>query len=298
MRFLVIIPTHDHGRTVQIAIRSVQRQRHGDWRLVVVADGAPERTHALVQDFAAKDARIALRIFPKGQRHGEAWRHEVLAESDAEAVAYLGDDDFWAPHHLAALAPMLQTADLVHTRQTELLPDMTFVGLDGGIGDPDSRRCMMIEADPPWNCFGPTVAAHRLDAYRRLPVGWSPAPPGLFTDLHMWRKFIVANGMRFAHSAAVTSLKLGSPHRIGRSEDERLAEGRRASILFRSPHMWRALAASLPATSKPIGIETVVDAALADARRSGAARAARARAVGERSVAGRLRRAAVVLFGR
>lgn len=293
MRFLVIIPTHDHGRTVQVAIRSVLRQTHHDWRLVVVADGAPERTHALVRDFAAKDGRIALRHFPKGERHGEAWRHEVLAESDAEAVAYLGDDDFWAPFHLATLAPMLRTADLVHTRQAEFLPNMTFVGQEGGIGDPEIRR-RMLEADPPWNCFGPTVAAHRLDAYRRLPVGWSPAPPGLFTDLYMWRKFIAADGLRFAHSAAVTALKLGSPHRRDRSEAERFAEGRRASGLFRAPLMWRALAASLPATFEPIGIETVVDAALAQARRSGAA----STRAGDRSLVGRLRRAGAILFGR
>jgi hypothetical protein len=42
-----------------------------------------------------------------------------------------------------------------------------------------------------------SAGAHTLDFYRSLPEGWSPAPPGLPTDLHMWMKFLRHPDCRF-----------------------------------------------------------------------------------------------------
>ncbi|HCK84288.1 MAG TPA: hypothetical protein DHW63_07170 [Hyphomonadaceae bacterium] len=208
MRFTVLIPTNDHGELIRNAIRSVLRQTVAGWNLVVVGDGAPPEMAAIVEQEAQGDNRIGYRAFPKGERHGEAWRHEVLRDATGDAVAYLGDDDFWLPDHLATLGDLLAGADLAHTRQTEIRPDGMIFFLAGSLSNDSDRRRLLL--DPPWNFFGPTVAGHRLDAYRKLPAGWSPAPAGLPTDIYMWRKFLRQPGMRFAGSPMTTAIKLGA----------------------------------------------------------------------------------------
>ena len=98
-----------------------------------------------------------------------------------------------------------------------------------------SRFCQAISAcwkrqrmiDGPYNFFGPTFAGYRLEAYRRLPEGWAPAPPGIWTDLFMWRKFLVTEGLVFATRAAITALHFGTPERHGATLDERQDENHR-----------------------------------------------------------------------
>ena len=244
MRFTVLIPTNDHGELIRNAIRSVLRQTVAGWNLVVVGDGAPPEMAAIVEQEAQGDNRIGYRAFPKGERHGEAWRHEVLRDATGDAVAYLGDDDFWLPDHLATLGDLLAGADLAHTRQTEIRPDGMIFFLAGSLSNDSDRRRLLL--DPPWNFFGPTVAGHRLDAYRKLPAGWSPAPAGLPTDIYMWRKFLRQPGMRFAGSPMTTAIKLGAAARPGMPVPERIAESRRYFDLFLDP-----VAASVFEESRP-----------------------------------------------
>ena len=61
--------------------------------------------------------------------------------------------------------------------------------------------------------FGPTTAGYRMETYRRLPVGWSPAPPELPTDLFMWRKFLALPGIAAGTRFVVTSLHFPTPQR-------------------------------------------------------------------------------------
>lgn len=263
MRFLVIIPTFDHGRTIEFAIRSILHQSHRNLELAVIADGSPPHTHDLVRHFAAKDARVRLHVFPKGAGNGDAWRHEVLSAAQADAVAYCGDDDIWGPQHLKALAGLLRDADFAHTRHVMIAPNLAIRAIDETPADAAVRRRMIDEL---WNCFGPTCAGHRLDAYRRLPDGWSPGPPGVASDLNMWRKFLSQDWVRVASSKAATTLKLASPERSGWDETRRTQESRLVHDLFLDRAMWRALAETLPDGHVPVPLPTVVNRALEIAR--------------------------------
>jgi hypothetical protein len=49
-----------------------------------------------------------------------------------------------------------------------------------------------------------------MTAYRDLPCGWSPAPEDVYSDLHMWRKFLSRPALRAGSSFAVTTLKFGA----------------------------------------------------------------------------------------
>jgi GalNAc5-diNAcBac-PP-undecaprenol beta-1,3-glucosyltransferase len=238
VKFTILIPTHDHGAVIATAINSVREQTHKDWELYIVADGAPAAALAAVDSAVGDDPRIRVFRFAKGERHGEAWRHEVLQQATGEAVCYLGDDDFWFPDHLEHMQPMLESADFAHTRQTIIWPSYEVNGPLNDIADEATRERMLHTR---FNYFGPSVSGHRLDAYKRLPIGWSPAPTDLWTDLHMWRKWIAAEGVRFRSSYSVTTAHLPRSLRPGQDDHDALLENAFWREVFRDPDMRQAL---------------------------------------------------------
>ena len=261
MRFTVLIPTFDHGIVIRSAIDSVLEQTVGDFEIFVVCDGSPPETHAVLADYAERDGRIRAFKFEKGAVHGEASRHEALEEATGVAVAYLSDDDFWFPDHLATMGELLADADFANTRQAQTSPDYLVMGeAAGDLNNADTRARMTTTR---YNFFGPTVAAHRLDAYRRLPVGWSPAPEGVWSDLHMWRKWIAADGVRFRSSMKVTSLHLPSSGRVGQTRETKLNENMFWREAFRDPFMREALRAVIPPDRTKIPLANVASRAVA-----------------------------------
>ncbi|MGH6830041.1 MAG: hypothetical protein ACREDG_02690, partial [Methylocella sp.] len=69
-----------------------------------------------------------------------------------------------------------------------------------------------------------TEGAYRLSAYRALPTGWSPSPSGVGSDLHLWRKFLARDELRFGTRIVVTTVKFAMGRRGDWSLDRRLAE--------------------------------------------------------------------------
>lgn len=227
--FTILLPVVRPPHLLAYAIRSVQAQTVANFELFVICDGAPEATVDYARSVAAVDDRIRVLAFKKGQRHGEAYRHGVLVQASAPYVAQIADDDIWFPDHLSELALLLREVDFGN-----LL--MTRIGLDGEIalhvGDLgfDLTRKRMLETN--WNFFGPTVAGYRLSAYRRLPVGWSPAPRDIPTDLFMWRKFLRQPGLTFGTRFSIQALHLATSLRPEMTIEEREVElGRLADRL-------------------------------------------------------------------
>jgi glycosyltransferase involved in cell wall biosynthesis len=217
----VLIPTHDHGETLRRTIASVRAQTVQDFELLVVGDGAPPQTRALIAELTATDPRIRYFDHPKGEGHGEAYRAAALAEAQGEIVCYLGDDDLWLPEHLATMSQLLKEADFAHTLHTEVVPGDTIQALGGSLDCASTRQRMLGTR---WNFFGPTCAGHTLAAYRQLPHGWRPRPEGVYSDLHMWRQWLEQPGCRFRSEPVPTALHFASPARKGWSIDERLGE--------------------------------------------------------------------------
>jgi glycosyltransferase involved in cell wall biosynthesis len=259
MRFTILIPTFDNGPVIINAIESVIAQDVSDWELFVVSDGAPKQTLELVDGYVDADPRIRCLRFDKGERHGEAWRHEVLKQATGDAVCYCCDDDFWFPDHLATMGDLLADSDFAHTRHVEIEPNFRVSGQTGGIGDDMLRERMLAEKV---NFFSPTFASHRLDTYRRLPVGWSPAPEGIWTDLHMWRKWIAAPDMRFAASDQVSALHFPRPKRPDQSASDRMWEVDYWRSAFSDPHMREALRMLMNDARWPVDLSHVAAEAL------------------------------------
>jgi glycosyltransferase involved in cell wall biosynthesis len=247
--FAVLLPIIRPPALLPLAIESVLAQSVTDFELLVICDGAPPETVACAEDHARRDPRVRVFAHPKGARHGEAYRHSALNMSASRYVAHIGDDDLWMPDHLAELAILLSTADFGNLLHIRVHPGDVFEALPGDLGRPETRRRMRTDR---FNFFGPTCAGYRMDAYRALPEGWAPAPPDIWSDLHMWRKFLAMEDYAFATHAAVTALHFPAPDRRNVPLEQREKENRGYLERIRNPRQreeivqaaWRSLLAA------------------------------------------------------
>ncbi len=219
--FTILLPITRPPALLPFAVESVLSQTVTDWELYIVCDGAPDATVELARVYEAQDPRIRVRAFPKGERHGEYHRHQVMEEASGPYVAQIGDDDIWFPDHLSELRLLLKEVEFGHLLQCEVQTDGSALVILGDLALEATRTRMMTEI---WSCFGPTVAGFHRDTYYRLPVGWSPAPLDTPSDVFMWRKFLALPDLRAGTRFAIQSVKMGAVKRPGVSLEERRAE--------------------------------------------------------------------------
>ncbi len=102
----VIIPTRNRRQLLELTLRSVLWQRDVDFEVIVVDDGCTDDTPQMLRDL--RDPRIRTVRHERSQGVSAARNHGI-AEARGEWVAFLDDDDLWAPDKLTqqldALAP-------------------------------------------------------------------------------------------------------------------------------------------------------------------------------------------------
>jgi glycosyltransferase involved in cell wall biosynthesis len=94
----VVVPTHDRSRLLALTLRSVLWQREVDLEVVVVDDGSADDTAEVVAGLADPRVRLVRHATPQGV---SAARNRGAAEARGAWVAFLDDDDLWAPDKLA-----------------------------------------------------------------------------------------------------------------------------------------------------------------------------------------------------
>jgi len=62
----VLIPAFNAAATLEVALRSVARQRWADWECLIVDDGSTDRTAAIASDWALRDGRFRVLTIPHG----------------------------------------------------------------------------------------------------------------------------------------------------------------------------------------------------------------------------------------
>jgi hypothetical protein len=99
----------------------------------------------------------------------------------------------------------------------------------------------------PWasNGFGLAFAGRRLEAYLRLPEGWTTTPTGLPTDQFMWMKFARQPWCRIRSLQWPVSLHFPAPDRRNWTEQQRVDELARWTDIIARPggreHVCRAM---------------------------------------------------------
>jgi len=221
--FTILLAVNRPPVSLPYAIETVLAQTVADLELFIVCDGATSETVDCAQDFAQRDSRISVLAFPKGENIGEAYWHTALGGASGSYVAHIEDDDLWFPNHLEELEKLLQTVDFGHVIHVRVNGDGNIEALPSNLAIPEFRKQLLDER---YNRFGFTVAGYRLDAYRRLAEGWAPSPPGVWPDLHMWRKFLRQEEFRFGTRMVVTTIGLPSFWREGVTPEQRAEESR------------------------------------------------------------------------
>ena len=236
-RATVLIPTHDHGRTLWYAAKSVLAQSVEDLELFIVGDGVGDETREVVAELGRGEPRVRFFDRPKGPRHGEIHRHAALDAARGEIVCYLSDDDLWLPDHVATLEEQLAETDFTHTLSLWVDADGTLkAGITRDLAAPRVRREVLEgrKADISLSCAG-----HTLALYRRLPHGWRTTPAGIPTDVYMWQQILAVEGCRAGFGARPTCLRFPSPRRSGWPIELRTEELERWWKRIQDP-AWRA----------------------------------------------------------
>jgi glycosyltransferase involved in cell wall biosynthesis len=241
LRAAVIVPTHDHAATLPFAIASARGQTVVDVEIHVIGDGVADDTRAVMAALVRADPRVRFHDRPKGARHGELHRHEILAGLDAAIVVYLADDDLLAPDHVAAMEVLLAEADFAHPATILVQPDGHLRALPVDLSMAPYRT-MLRQGQ---NRVPLTGVAHTMAAYRRLPFGWRTTPEGTPTDLHMWRQFLAQPWCRAVSGSRMSALVFPSPPRVEWSPADRVGELTRWSTLLADPTQRAALDAAV-----------------------------------------------------
>jgi glycosyltransferase involved in cell wall biosynthesis len=94
----VIIPTHNRSRWLRLTLRTVLWQKHVDLEAIVVDDASTDETPEAIAAFA--DSRV--RVLRHDRSGGVARsRNHGAEEARGEWIAFLDDDDLWAPDKLS-----------------------------------------------------------------------------------------------------------------------------------------------------------------------------------------------------
>jgi glycosyltransferase involved in cell wall biosynthesis len=148
----VVVPTRNRASMLHQALRSVVGQREVDLEVVIVDDGSTDATAAVVSGMADRRLRLIRHERPQGV---SAARNHGIAEARGRWVAFLDDDDLWAPRKLAS---QLAAADR----------DRRTWAVTGAVSVDDGLR--VLAGEPP---LAPERIVADLDRYNSVPAGAS-----------------------------------------------------------------------------------------------------------------------------
>jgi len=135
----IVMPTRNRAYIIGDAIRSVRRQSHRAWELLIVDDGSTDETESVVRSFHRDDRIRYLKLETKSGV-GVA-RNEALAAASGELIAYLDSDNRWDSEFLALMVAGLDMNDAeMGYSATELIDGRATVGFRGDRFD--FERCL------------------------------------------------------------------------------------------------------------------------------------------------------------
>jgi glycosyltransferase involved in cell wall biosynthesis len=160
----VVVPTHNRSRLLALTLHSVLWQHDVDLEVIVVDDGSTDDTAQVVAGLGDPRIRRVHHPTPQGV---SAARNHGIAEATGDWVAFIDDDDLWAPDKLAR---QLQAAHdtgrtWAYAGAVSVDPALQIVG---GAPPPPPER--VVELLPRYNAVpggGSNVVARR-DLLRRV----------------------------------------------------------------------------------------------------------------------------------
>jgi glycosyltransferase involved in cell wall biosynthesis len=176
----VLIPTHNRSRRLFTTLHSVLAQRGVNLEIVVVDDGSQDDTDRMVAGLGDPRIRLVRNESPRGESGA---RNRGLEETRGVWVAFLDDDDLWAPDKLNRQLQALRDTGREWAYTGDIVVDGELRILSGG---PPPSPEELIESLRRYNSV-PAGASNVIVSSRLLSqVG--PFDPGLrrTADWDMW----------------------------------------------------------------------------------------------------------------
>jgi hypothetical protein len=159
-RVSVVIPTYNWSEALRFSIRSVLRQRFGDFELLVIGDACTDDSAEVAASFG--DPRVRWHNLPRNSGSQVGPNNAGLEMARGDYVAYLGQDDLWAPLHLESLVEALDRtgADLAYA--------VTILYGPPGSGIRGVTGLLAPEPGAPLRHIPPSSFMHRRDLVARI----------------------------------------------------------------------------------------------------------------------------------
>ncbi|MEU0006967.1 bifunctional glycosyltransferase family 2 protein/CDP-glycerol:glycerophosphate glycerophosphotransferase [Streptomyces sp. NPDC006314] len=106
-RFSVIVPAYKVQAYLSECLESVLSQSYPDLELIAVDDCSPDACGAIIDEFAARDARVKPVHLAENQGLGRA-RNAGMAEASGDYLVFLDSDDTLTPDALRSVADRLK----------------------------------------------------------------------------------------------------------------------------------------------------------------------------------------------
>jgi glycosyltransferase involved in cell wall biosynthesis len=150
----VIVPTRNRSRLLTATLGSVLRQRDVNLEVIIVDEASTDDTAAILAAAAREDPRLRI-IRHETARGVSTARNRGAAAASGEWVAFVDDDDLWAPDKLVR---QLTAADAAGC-------DWAYTG---SVSITESLRIVHGEPPPP-----PADVVRTLPRYNAIPGGGS-----------------------------------------------------------------------------------------------------------------------------
>ncbi|MCA3573497.1 MAG: glycosyltransferase family 2 protein [Aestuariivirga sp.] len=243
----VIIPTTgDRGPLLRYSVGSIRNQTEQDFEVHIVGDGVSDATRQAISRLQKEDPRIFFHDFPKHERRGEPYRHQVIQKTRGKNIFYLCDRDLMLPHHIEFISQLLEAFDFVSTTFIDVKRDRSLdINQWVGYFGPGSQVELLKRRVGSLSCIG-----HSRAMYDRLKFGWRTTPVGMPTDLYMWDQFMVHPACKPFSAARPTILYFQRGAYPGPPVEERAEELAFWSNVISSPQgvdqiFWAAFAGLL-----------------------------------------------------
>ena len=105
-RASILLPVYNAAATLEVCLRSIQRQTEPNFEVLVVDDGSVDNTASLAQEFARRDARF--RVIGRDHHGLVAALNAGIAQASAEVVVRMDGDDIMHRHRLTAQLTALE----------------------------------------------------------------------------------------------------------------------------------------------------------------------------------------------
>ena len=194
----IVLPVHSSAATVGIAIDSALAQTSEDFELLVVGDGCDAETRAVVQSYT--DPRIRFTDNPKAEGFGYLHRRAAIERAGGDYVAFLSDDDLWAPSHLVDLGALLDLGHaFVYSIPIWCVPTGELVPVAFNLKDAAAAD-RFRESN-----YVPSVFCAATRGAIAAAGGWPTDVPA-FADWHLWRRILTLPGSTVGLSRNASAL--------------------------------------------------------------------------------------------